>query len=100
MSILKRGLGGRLCDSRKTAAKRERNGGWHRSTLEALEGRCLLSSIPLPTIPAGTFDVTSYGAKGDGTTVNTSAIQSAINAARDSSAHGGTVLAPNGCLAL
>jgi polygalacturonase len=57
-----------------------------------LEARRLLSSIPLPTIPAGTFLVTSYGAKGDGTTNNTTDIQNAINAAI--AAGGGTVEIP------
>src|SRR5260370_24739279 len=47
---------------------------------------------PLPAIPVGTFNVTDYGAVGDGTTDNTTAIQRTINAAR--SAGGGTVEIP------
>ena len=43
----------------------------------------------LPVIPANTFYATNYGAVGDGVSTNTTAIQSAINAA--SSAGGGTV---------
>src|ERR1700687_3050828 len=50
------------------------------------------SAPPLPVIPPGTFNVTDYGAVGDGTTDNTIAIQSTINAAR--SAGGGTVEVP------
>ncbi|HVU36543.1 MAG TPA: pectinesterase family protein [Opitutaceae bacterium] len=46
----------------------------------------------MPTIPAGTFDVTAYGATGDGATDNTAAIQAAINAAN--AAGGGTVEVP------
>jgi polygalacturonase len=46
----------------------------------------------LPTIPAGNFNVTTYGAVGDGVTTNTTAIQNAINAA--SMAGGGTVEIP------
>lgn len=46
----------------------------------------------LPTIPAGTFDVTAYGAVGDGATDNAAAIQAAINAAN--AAGGGTVELP------
>jgi polygalacturonase len=44
----------------------------------------------LPRIPDRTFDVGSYGGSGDGKTLNTGAIQEAIDAA--SNAGGGTVL--------
>jgi polygalacturonase len=66
----------------------------YQPAVECLEPRCLLSPIPLPTIPDQTFDVTSYGAVGDGTTVDTAAIQNAINAAH--AAGGGTVRVPAG----
>jgi len=49
---------------------------------------------PLPTIPRHTFDVTKYGGKGDGVTINTKAVQAAINAA--SASGGGTVNVPRG----
>lgn len=49
---------------------------------------------PLPNIPANNFNITSYGAVGDGISTNTTAIQNAINAA--SAAHGGTVEIPAG----
>jgi len=51
-------------------------------------------SIPLPTIPHATFNVTNYGAVGDGKTMNTSAIQKTIDTA--SAGGGGTVLIPAG----
>jgi polygalacturonase len=47
---------------------------------------------PLPIIPAGSFNITSYGAVGDGVTDNTRAIQATINAAN--MAGGGTVEIP------
>ncbi|MGD0812394.1 MAG: glycosyl hydrolase family 28 protein [Verrucomicrobiota bacterium] len=47
---------------------------------------------PLPIIPANNFLVTSYGAVGDGKTVNTTAIANTISAA--SKAGGGTVEFP------
>jgi len=49
---------------------------------------------PQPTIPAGTYNVTNYGAVGDGSTINTTAIQNAIAAAVASAAKGGTVEIP------
>lgn len=48
----------------------------------------------LPLIPPGTFNITSYGAVGDGVTTNTVAIQNTVNAAI--SAGGGTVEVPAG----
>jgi len=48
----------------------------------------------LPEIPGKVFNITSYGAVGDGVATNTAAIQSAINAA--SGAGGGTVEVPAG----
>lgn len=48
----------------------------------------------LPEIPGKVFNVTSYGAVGDGVATNTAAIQAAINAA--SAAGGGTVEVPAG----
>jgi len=50
--------------------------------------------ISLPVIPSATFNVTNYGAVGDGKTLNTAALQKAIDAA--STAGGGTVLVPAG----
>ena len=52
-----------------------------------------LADPPLPVIPSAVFNVTNYGAVGNGTTTNTAAIQNAINAA--SAAGGGTVLIPD-----
>jgi polygalacturonase len=48
----------------------------------------------LPDIPSASFNVTNYGAIGDGMATNTTAIQSAIDAA--SAAGGGTVEIPAG----
>ena len=49
-------------------------------------------SPPKPTIPNATFDITAYGAVGDGTTDNSAAIQATINAAN--AAGGGIVVVP------
>jgi len=51
-------------------------------------------TIPLPVIPNVTFNVTNYGAVGDGKTMNTGALQRTIDAA--AAAGGGTVLIPAG----
>jgi len=50
-------------------------------------------SVSTPSIPAGTFNITSYGAS-TGSSNNTTAVQNAINAA--STAGGGTVVVPSG----
>jgi polygalacturonase len=56
--------------------------------------RAPAQNIPLPAIPAAVFNVTHYGAVGDGKTLNTGAIQKTIDAC--SAAGGGTVLIPAG----
>ncbi len=50
--------------------------------------------VPLPVIGAGAFLVTTYGAVGDDKTVNTTALQAALDAAK--AAGGGTVTVPAG----
>ncbi|OQP60014.1 hypothetical protein A3860_35170 [Niastella vici] len=50
-------------------------------------------SVSVPSIPAGTFNITSYGAS-TGSSDNTTAVLNAINAA--SAAGGGTVVVPSG----
>ena len=54
----------------------------------------LIVNPPLPSVPDTTFDITHYGAVGNGVATNTTAIQSAIDAA--SAAGGGTVVLPAG----
>ena len=51
-------------------------------------------NISLPAIPAAVFNITNYGAAGDGRTLNTAAIQTTIDAC--AAAGGGTVLVPAG----
>ena len=53
----------------------------------------LASNPTLPTIPSGTYNITSYGAS-TGASNNATAIQNAINAA--AAAGGGTVVIPSG----
>ncbi|HEY1789782.1 MAG TPA: glycosyl hydrolase family 28 protein [Verrucomicrobiae bacterium] len=53
-----------------------------------------LATPQLPVIPAGNFNITSFGADGDGVATNTTAIQTAIDAA--GAAGGGTVEVPRG----
>ena len=50
--------------------------------------------VPLPSIGAGTFNVATYGAVGDGKTDDSAAIQAALTAA--GAAGGGTVTVPSG----
>ncbi|HXD65194.1 MAG TPA: glycosyl hydrolase family 28 protein, partial [Solirubrobacteraceae bacterium] len=52
------------------------------------------AAVPLPTIGSAAFNVTTYGAIGDGKTDNTTAIQAALTAA--GAAGGGTVTVPSG----
>jgi len=56
--------------------------------------RAQAQNIPLPVIARAVFNITHYGAVGDGKTVNTAAIQKAIDAC--SATGGGTVLVPAG----
>ena len=53
-----------------------------------------LPKINTPTFKKDTFDITRYGAKGDGLFLNTKAIQQALNIAAEKG--GGTVLIPAG----
>ncbi len=59
-----------------------------------LHGIARAENPPLPVIPTNTFNVTRFGAVGDGKTLNTAAIQKTIDAA--SAAGGGVVLVPEG----
>src|SRR6266404_8670133 len=60
----------------------------------AAAGSVPAQNPPLPVIPTNTFRATEYGAVGDGKTMNTVAIQKAIDTA--SKAGGGIVLVPEG----
>ena len=62
------------------------------ATLSVMLAMTAFGDPTLPTIPPNLFNVTNYGAIGDGTTINTSAISNAIVAA--GAAGGGTVEIP------
>jgi polygalacturonase len=64
-----------------------------KSILRALAGAMLALLVMASASAKGSFDVARYGAKGDGTTMNTAAIQRAIDAAAKG---GGTVVFPAG----
>ena len=52
------------------------------------------AEVPLPKIPTANFNITDFGAVADGTTMNTDAINKAIQAC--TKAGGGTVNVPQG----
>jgi polygalacturonase len=60
----------------------------------ALRAATAVPEPPAPVIPAATFDITAYGAVGDGRTLNTAAFAKAIDACQQ--AGGGSVIVPAG----
>lgn len=54
----------------------------------------VMPQVPVPTFPDRSFSIVQYGAKADGTTLNTSAFAAAITAC--AKAGGGTVMVPPG----
>jgi polygalacturonase len=64
------------------------------SDLPWAEARAIAATTLLPTFPAATFDIRSYGAVADGRTDNTEAFRRAITACN--TAGGGTVAVPAG----
>lgn len=65
----------------------------------AIVALCLKSALAdpaLPVIPSGVYNITNYGAIGDGIATNTAAIQAAITAAASSAQKGGTIEIPPG----
>ncbi len=63
-------------------------------TLALLAALLLASLAALRAAQSRAYDITAFGAKGDGTTINTTPIQQAIDACH--AAGGGTVLVPRG----
>ena len=64
-----------------------------RNIMQVLAGALLALLLANTASAKGSYNVARYGAKGDGTTVNTAAIQRAIDAAAKG---GGTVVFPAG----
>ena len=69
-----------------------RSKAWVGILVALLSGLAVHADPVLPVIPNAVFNVTAYGATGDGTTDNTTAIQNTIRAAQ--TAGGGTVEIP------
>lgn len=69
---------------------------WIAGAIDSRPGHANAAIAPLPTQPASinSFDVTSFGAVGDGVTINTAAIQKGID--QCSAAGGGKLLFPAG----
>jgi polygalacturonase len=64
------------------------------SAMRTVRAQSFSGAPALPVIPGGIYNITNYGAIGDGVATNTAAIQAAINAA--SAAGGGIVEVPAG----
>src|SRR3954451_11931959 len=64
------------------------------ATAFCAQAQLKLSPVPLPVFKKDTFNITRYGAKADGITLNTKSINAAIDACNKKG--GGVVLIPTG----